>query len=451
MRTLAAIVVVVGVIAAAGGRAQAAAVGTLTQLSGATGCFVDPASSVAVNGCTAVNALQSPQTVVLSPDERFAYAPSNFSNALTVFARSPAGALVHLGCISSLTFGCQPAVNTALAFAVAISRDGRSLYLTTTSSTSSIDEFTRDPATGAIAASACIGAFAPCTPTRNLHTPRGLTISPDGRFVYVAAFAGDNVAVFSRDAVTSILHPVSCVRQGAANSACHGSAHNLDGATDIDLSPDGRSLYVTSYLGDAVTAFARDPGSGALTETGCWAERATRGCTSVRGIDGAYDVAISGDGRNVYVAARVSSAVATFRRDVATGALAQLGGENGCISQGGVDGCRPSTHPSLSGTRGVAVSPDGRNVYAGAFSASALSIMRRKATTGALRQLPGKQGCVANREPRMPAGCTHGRGLHHMWGIALSHDGHWLYSGTGGDHNSGIAVFQRLTASVTSR
>ena len=446
MRTCAAIVVVVCAVAGFGGRAQAAAVGSLTQLAGATGCFVDPASSVAVSGCTPVGALQSPQTVVLSPDERFAYAPSNFSNALSVFARSPAGPLVHLGCISSLTLGCQPAVNTALAFAVAIPPDGRSLYLTTTSSTSSIDEFARDPATGAIAGTACLGAFAPCTPTRNLHTPRGLTISPDGRFVYVAAFAGDNVAVFARDGGTSSLHPVSCVRQGAADTACRGSAHNLDGATDIDLSPDGRSLYVTSYLGDAVTAFSRDPGSGALTETGCWAEGGAHGCTSARGIDGAYDVAISADGRNVYVAARVSGAVATFARDGATGALVQLGGENGCISQGGAEGCRPSTHASLSGARGVAVSPDGRNVYVGAFSASALSVMRRKATTGALRQLPGTQGCVANREPRMPAGCTRGRGLHHMWGVVLSRDGHWLYSGTGGDRNSGLAVFQRLTA-----
>ena len=129
-------------------------------------------------------------------------------------------------------------------------------------------------------------------------------------------------------------------------------------------------------------------------------------------MDGAYDVAISADGRNVYVAARVSSAVATFARDPATGALAQLGGENGCIAQGGVDGCRPSTSPSLRGARGVAVSPDGRNVYAGAFSASALSIFRRKPGTGALRRLraPGAASPTASRDarPAAPSGaaCT---------------------------------------------
>jgi 6-phosphogluconolactonase (cycloisomerase 2 family) len=424
---------------AAAAGAAAPPVGSLTQLPGAKGCFVDPSSSVAVNGCQPAYALQSPQTVVLSPDERFAYTPSNFSNAIGVFARSPGGKLNQLGCISSLAPGCQLAVNTGLAFAVAIAPDGRSLYLTTTSPTNTLDQFARDPATGGVTQlagpDACLGVDAACTQTANLHQPRGLVISPDGRFAYVA--------VFSRDAATSRLTPVSCVRQGRGTAACRGSAHNLDGATDIDLSADGRSLYVTSYRGDAITAFARNPGSGALSEVGCWAEHATLGCITARGLDGAYDLAISPDGRNVYVAARVSSAIATFERDAATGALTQLAGENGCIAQAGADGCRLPTSPSLLGARGVAVSPDGRNVYAGAFSASALSILRRKPTTGALRQLPGSRGCIANREPRMPPGCAAGRGLHHMWGIAISRDGHWLYTGDGGDRNSGLAIFRR--------
>jgi 6-phosphogluconolactonase (cycloisomerase 2 family) len=119
---------------------------------------------------------------------------------------------------------------------------------------------------------------------------------------------------------------VSCVRHGTATKACRGSARTLDGATDVD---------------------------------------------------------VSGDGRNLYVAARVSGAVATFLRDPAAGVLTQLGGENGCISGGGADGCRLSTSDSLRGARGVAVSPDGRTVYAGAFRASALSVLRRKPAPGA--------------------------------------------------------------------
>ncbi len=435
--------------------ASAVPLGSLTQLRGPQGCFVDPASSVALHGCTAARALQSPQTVVLSPDERFAYTPSNFSNAIGVFARSPAGPLVQLGCISSLTVGCQTAVNTALTFAIAIPPDGRSLYLTTTSPTGALEQFTRDPVSGTITqlagSDACLGSAAPCAPLANLHTPRGLALSPDGRFVYVVAFSGDNVVVLARDAATSRLTRVSCVKQGAATKTCSAGARNLDGATDVDMSADGRSVYVTAYRGDSITALARDPVSGSLTHTGCWAEGGTGGCERVRGLDGPYDLAVSRDGRNVYVAARVSGAVATFSRDGATGVLTQLGGENGCISQAGRDGCRESTSASLRGARGVAVSPDGRNVYAGAFSSSALSALRRKPTTGALRQLSGARGCIANREPSRPAGCTVGRGLHHMWGIAISRDGRWLYTGSGGDHNSGLAIFRRTTAAPAAR
>jgi 6-phosphogluconolactonase (cycloisomerase 2 family) len=431
-------------------RPAPAPVGTLTQLAGAKGCFVDPASVVAVRDCTPVRALSSPQAVVLSPDERFAYTPSNSSHAITAFARSPGGKLSPIGCVSSLTPGCQPAVNTQHAFGIAIAPDGRSLYLTTTSPANTLDQFARDPVSGALAqlagSDACFGLDVACVRASNLRVPRGLVFSPDGRFLYVTAFGGDDVAVFSRDAATSRLTPASCVRQGAGSSACAGGARDLDGATDVDVSPDGRSLYVTSYLGDALTAFARDPATGALREIGCWAELASHGCAPARGLDGPYDLALSADGHNVYVAARRSSAVAVFGRNRVSGALAQPEGRSGCVAQDGVDGCRPSTSASLRGARGVAVSPDGRNVYAGAFSASAVSVFRRSAATGALRQLGGRNGCIANAQPGRPRTCAAGRGLHGVWGITISRDGKWLYTGDGGDRNSGLAVLRRKVA-----
>jgi 6-phosphogluconolactonase (cycloisomerase 2 family) len=452
MRTILPTLVALAVLPSAAAAAASAPAGSLTQVAGRSGCFVDPSASVAVNGCTRAAALKSPQTVVLSPDERFAYTPSNSSHAITEFRRAPGGALSRFGCVSSETPGCRKAVNTVWAFGLAMPPDGRSLYLTTTAPTNTLDQFARNPATGAITQlpgkDACLGRDAACTQTANLNTPRGMVFSPDGRFAYVTAFTGNDVAVLARDAATSRLTPAGCVRQGAATTACPGSARNLDGATDVDISPDGRSVYVTSFRGDAITAFARDPRSGALTEAGCWAQGAKRGCEKARGLDGAYDLAISRDGRSVYVAARFSRAIATFARDGASGRLAQPAGAGGCVAQGGADGCRPTTSPSLRGVRGVAVSPDGRNVYSGAFSASALSIFKRSTATGALRQLAGRRGCITNKEPgHKPAtpGCASGRGLHQVWGIAISRDGRWLYTGDGGDGNSGLAVFRRKT------
>jgi DNA-binding beta-propeller fold protein YncE len=335
-------------------------------------------------------------------------------------------------------------VNTVWAFGIAMPPDGRSLYLTTTYPTNTLDQFARNVTAGTLAplggADACLGRQKACTDTDGLNQPRGIAFSPDGRFAYVTAFSGNGVTVFARDAASGRLSPAACVKQGAASKGCAG-ARNLDGATDVDVSSDGRFVYATSFRGDAITAFTRDATTGALTELGCLAQGGRSGCTAARGLDGAYDLALSRDGRNVYVASRFSRAVAVLARRP-DGSLAQGAGALGCVSEGGKDGCRASALKSLHGVRGVAVSPDGRNVYTGAFSASALSIFKRDAATGALRQ----QGCIADREPGkkvLTAGCTPGRGLHQAWGIAISRDGRTLYIGSGGDGNSGLAIFRR--------
>jgi hypothetical protein len=78
-----------------------------------------------------------------------------------------------------------------------------------------------------------------------------------------------------------------------------------------------------------------------------------------------------------------------------------------------------------------------------------VSIFRRDTSTGALAQLRGKQGCITNKEPgkkQATPGCAIGRGLHQVWGIAITRDGRWLYTGSGGDRNSGLAVLRRRTA-----
>ena len=321
--------------------AAAAPVGALTQLPGKSGCFVDPQGYVAVNGCAKARAMLSPQTVVLSPDGKFAYTPSNSAQAISAFRVGAGGRLTQLagaaGCYSSSTGGCTKAVDTVWAFGIALPPDGRSLYLTTTFPTHTLDQFSRNPSTGTLAqlpgALACLGRQDECTDTGGLNQPRGIVFSPDGRFVYVTAFSGNGVTVLTRDPGSGQLTPAGCVKQGKATKDCPGTARNLDGATDIDVSRDGRFVYVTSFRGDAITAFARDAATGALTEIGCLARGGKSGCAAGRGLDGAYDLALSRDGRHVYVASRFSRAVAVFARRP-DGSLVQPAGALGCLSEG---------------------------------------------------------------------------------------------------------------------
>src|SRR5690606_5358321 len=97
----------------------------------------------------------------------------------------------------------------------------------------------------------------------------------------------------------------------------------------------------------------------------------------VSGIAGAVDVAISGDGRFVYVAGQAADAIAVFERDAVSGLLAW----RSQVQDGelGVDG--------IGGIAALAVSPDGRHLYAGGASDRAVAGFFIDPASGALAQV----------------------------------------------------------------
>ena len=80
--------------------------------------------------------------------------------------------------------------------------------------------------------------------------------------------------------------------------------------------PTGKNVYATSLDSDAVAIFAatRRPARSRRRSdgSGCIANAATTGCTAGRALDGADVVAVSPDGANVYVGAFFGNAVAVF-------------------------------------------------------------------------------------------------------------------------------------------
>jgi DNA-binding beta-propeller fold protein YncE len=87
-------------------------------------------------------------------------------------------------------------------------------------------------------------------------------VSPDGRSVYVASdFPSDAVAVFERDVTTGRLtqavDTAGCISETGSGGLC-ANVRQLDGSFSLALSPDGKTLYVPAVDSDAVAIFARE-------------------------------------------------------------------------------------------------------------------------------------------------------------------------------------------------
>jgi DNA-binding beta-propeller fold protein YncE len=280
-----------------------------------------------------------------------------------------------------------------------------------------------------------------CADARALNGPDGLTVSPDGRTVYVASsgvapnVSGNpgSIAVFARDATTGrIAQPegaAGCV--GDSEDAC-GEARGIEGASAVVPSADGRYLYATGLFSGSVAVFARAT-SGSLTQLsgsdGCIGGETFEGCAVGPGLRGAADVALAPGGANVYVASSRSNAVAAFARDARTGRLRQLAGDAACIAEQEIEGddddppvvesCRPGR--GLVGATAVSVSPDGTNVYV--LARDSIATFRRGAG-GALIQPAGSRGCL-NADGS--GGCTAVPQLENGLDLAIGPGGRAVY------------------------
>jgi DNA-binding beta-propeller fold protein YncE len=197
------------------------------------------------------------------------------------------------------------------------------------------------------------------------------------------------------------------------------------GSRAIALSPDGKNVYVASSQSDAIAIFRRNPRSGALTQPkgtmGCIAAKGANHCATAIGLDGPNSVAVSPDGRNVYATSRASNSISVFQRNQKTGALAQLPASAGCVAGVPIPVC--AVGRALVGPDVVIVSPKGENVYVGSFFGNAVAVFDRDPVSGALTQPGDSSGCIAEAI----SGCALGIALGAPEGMAISGDGASVY------------------------
>ena len=165
-------------------------------------------------------------------------------------------------------------------------------------------------------------------------------------------------------------------------------------------------------------------------------------CALGRGLRTPIHVEVSPDGQHVYVISRDSNAVAIFARNAVTGALTQLPGLAGCIAENG-DGVTCAVSAGLREAVFLTLSPDGTNLYVASQLSNAVAIFTRNALTGRLTQLPGVAGCVSEdgSDNGMALVCADGKGLVGANAVIVSPDGLNVY--TAAYISNALTVFNR--------
>ena len=446
--------------------------GALAQLSSPFNCVSEATVSP---GCGTLlsRGVNNAYQAQVSPDGRNVYSVA-IGGDLVEYSRNLAtGALSVIGCVTETTESCAPEHVTTEAVAMggpaalAISPDGENVYVVTQGA-NAVVELSRDPETGLLTEmgaghNQCVSrepsSGCEITDGKGLNQPYGVTVSPDGRNVYVASYADEAVAEFSRNiedgALAQLPSPNNCV-SSTSLSECGApeDGHALERATGVTVSPDGKNVYVaagaTNGEGD-IAAFERDTAEeGALKplpgkEACVSSYLAPTECTRVEYLNGTEDLAVSPDGNNVYANSFDENAVIELQRGESTGALTQLASPNECVMTEPVkEGCSPAR--GIAGTLGVAISRDGTNLYASGSGESAEAAFARAPATGALSELAEPYECVTSNSSG--CGAVEAVGLGGARRVAVSPDGTNLY--LAGQNASAIVELSRTITPAVS-
>jgi sugar lactone lactonase YvrE len=248
-----------------------------------------------------------------------------------------------------------------------------------------------------------------------------VAVSPDGRSVYATTHSA--IARFKRNRSTGKITQPSgrpgCVSENGSGPCADGHGISTGGADSVAVTPDGKSVYVASYTANTVIRFNRNRATGAIQEPagkgGCVSEDGSGPCADGHALSGVAWVAVSADGKSVYAASTISNAIVRFKRNAKTGAIREPAGRSGCVSEDGSGQCRDG-HALLDPVW-VEASHDGNSVYVASLMSDAVARFKRNPKTGAVSQPAGKRGCISEDGG---SGCTGGRALSGPFSLAVS-------------------------------
>jgi 6-phosphogluconolactonase (cycloisomerase 2 family) len=476
------------------------------ELESDSACTAIPSATSGGSG-SGLNAVES---VTVSRDGRWVYAMARQDDSIARFKRARrTGRLTYRDCltgdIQSDSGACTeiPTASSGGAGsglddvrALVISRDGLNAYAVVAGQDDdAVARFSRDPLNGELTFQDCIAGATfsgpgpvgtdACTllpsasdmgTNSGLDHPKSLTLSRDGKSLYVASTLDAAVARFSVDPTSGELTYRDCITgetqsgpvAGGGSGACAATPHATSGGLSSGLadvrglvvSRDDRWLYGVADDDDAVVRFARAH-SGKLTFTGCLSGDTNTGpsgsgaCRLIgsaaggganSGLDDIRSFALSRDGKTAYVASRGDAAISRLHRAVGSGRLTFTDCISGDLDTGGAGSgaCRTIANANtdtfgrgsgLGGPESIVLGRDGKGLYVSIAQDAGVARFKRAPRGGRLTY----QGCVTGHTGlpcrEIPSATATGgdSGLDLPQFMALSPDGRSLYAGISQD------------------
>jgi DNA-binding beta-propeller fold protein YncE len=325
-------------------------------------------SCISVGGadtCTSVGTvpMSNPTGLGLTSDGSRLFVAANSSDTVAIFKRDRAsGALVPWikpNCMSES--GAAPcSQGHGLSGPVDVAGAGASAFVISSGS-DALTSLTKDGQSGEWKYVGCLSqpAADTCTAGRALTDPSAVLAV--GSFVYVGG--PSTLAVFKvgeKSTLKQVSGTAGCITPGGVGGCADNNGHLSGAVQDMATSRDGKSLYVVD--GTSLLTYSRDLSTGELTFS------ASTAMSNPTGVD------LSPNSQFLYVAAQGGNAVEVFSRDK-TGALTH------------------QSSASVAAPSRLIVHKSGRVVYV--VSGDAVVNFKRDPRTGALTQLPGQAGCIS--------------------------------------------------------